>query len=748
MNTIFMVTLFTNGIIASYFGFHHLFTKPLKDFHNRILPFVSFASSIWSLGYAIMLYTDNRTVALLCRSLGLFGIFSFIYLSLMLICRVAQLSSTIRSLSAGISSIGVIIYFILIQEDQYSNQIAGIDTGITAFFQEGLVNNLFTAYVCGAVALITGISVYITFFHPLKRLRTIGKYFLCIMLFIIMGVLLDSFFPVKGDSTVPLSSVFQFWGMCAMRFSVQLHNKSQITTVNLANYILFSISSPIFVFDSKHKLCLANNASIPYLHPDTTPDAESLARLNSLESIFQCSPDELFNFEGESINIDTTSVSMGVSCNLSVSKLKDMHGDVIGYIVVTTDLSERLKTMHHLEKAMEEAEAANVSKSTFLAKMSHEIRTPMNSIIGFSELLLKKDLDSDVKGYAEDINTSAKSLLSIINDILDISKLESGRAEVVDVEYYSDRLLNDIHLMLDPLAKKKGLDFSITLNPDIPVKLAGDKVRIRSILINLLNNSIKYTKRGKVGMHLDIIDRTEDTVKFEIKVSDTGIGIRKEDMDKLFDNFSQIDRKVNSDIEGTGLGLSIVKGYLELMGGSVHVESVYGLGSVFTVAFEQKILDNTPIGKSEITSQISSGESSISDLKFRDTKVLVVDDSRLNLKVAYHTFAQYGLEVETAASGEEAIYMCKQNLYDIVFMDQMMPEMDGVETMKMIRQISTHYEAGGHCKHIVLTANAIMGTRDKLIAEGFDDYLGKPINYKLLEIVLSRYIPKEKVVSK
>ena len=248
-------------------------------------------------------------------------------------------------------------------------------------------------------------------------------------------------------------------------------------------------------------------------------------------------------------------------------------------------------------------------------------------------------------------------------------------------------------------------------------------------------------------MHLDIIDRTEDTVKFEIKVSDTGIGIRKEDMDKLFDNFSQIDRKVNSDIEGTGLGLSIVKGYLELMGGSVHVESVYGLGSVFTVVFEQKILDNTPIGKSEITSQISSGESSISDLKFRDTKVLVVDDSRLNLKVAYHTFAQYGLEVETAASGEEAIYMCKQNLYDIVFMDQMMPEMDGVETMKMIRQISTHYEAGGHCKHIVLTANAIMGTRDKLIAEGFDDYLGKPINYKLLEIVLSRYIPKEKVVS-
>lgn len=744
MNTLFMVTLFTNGIIAGYLALQNVWNKPRKDFHNRVIPFVCLASSIWSLGYAIMLYTTNPVLAGICRSVALLGILSFIFLGLLLIGRVAQLPHNVRYIFTGCSSIGLIIYFFLIQKDQYSSEIVGLETGITAFFRGGLANNLFTIYCVTAVALINGVSIYITFFHPLKRLRNIGKYFLFVMTFISIGVLFDSFFPIKGDTSIPLSAIFQFWGTCALYYSVTLHNKSQITTANLTDYILFSISSPIFVFDAGRNLCLANNAAIPYLHPETVPTPESLSKLNHPESIFQCNPDELFEYEGDTKNLDTISISLGVNCSLSINKLKDMHGDIIGFIVITTDMSERVKTLHHLEKAMEEAEAANVSKSTFLAKMSHEIRTPMNSIIGFSELLLKRDLDSEIKGYAEDINTSAKSLLSIINDILDISKLESGRAEVVDVDYYSDRLLNDIYLILDPLAKKKGLDFAITLDPEIPIKLSGDKVRVRSILINLLNNAIKYTKRGKIGMHLAILDRTEDTIKFEIKISDTGIGIRKEDMDKLFENFSQIDRKINSDIEGTGLGLSIVKGYLDLMGGTVSVESVYGLGSVFTVVFEQKILDNTAIGTSKITSQTNSGESSISDLKFKDTRVLVVDDSRLNLKVAYHTFTQYGLQVDTAASGEEAIFLSKQNQYDLIFMDQMMPEMDGVETMNTIRQISTHYEAGGHCKQIVLTANAIMGTRDKLIAEGFDDYLGKPINYKLLEIVLSKFIPEEK----
>lgn len=746
MNTLFMVVIFANGIIAAYFSLQYAWKRQRNDFHNVIMPFICLSSSAWSLGYAVMLYTDDVPLAYLCRSIGLFGIFTYIFLSLMLVARIAQIDKNIRYLLTGVSSIGFVLYFVLIQEEQYSDIIAGIDTGITAFFQPDLLNVLFTTYCVIAVILIIAISVYLTFFHPLKRLKTIGTYFIIIMTLISIGILLDSFFPIKGGSTVPLSCVFQFWGMCALYHAVYLHNKSQITAVNMTDYILFSMASPILVFDNERRLRLANSASVSFLHPETLPDAKSLCSLNSAETIFNCDPDQIFIFEGLTTSFDTTSVRDGRTCNLTVSRISDEHKDNIGYIVVCTDLSERIKTLHHLEKAMDEVEAANASKSTFLAKMSHEIRTPMNSIIGFSELLLKKDLDSETRGYAEDINTSAKSLLSIINDILDISKLESGKAEVVEVEYYSDRLLNDIYLILDPLAKKKGLDFTITLDPEIPVKLAGDKVRVRSILINLLNNAIKYTKRGKVGMHVGILEQTDETIKFEIKVSDTGIGIRKEDIGKLFENFSQIDRKINSEIEGTGLGLSIVKGYLELMGGSVSVDSVYGLGSVFTVVFEQKVLTDKTIGLTEITAQTNSGESSISDLKFQDIKVLVVDDSRLNLKVAYHTFNQYGLDVDTAASGEEAISLCKRNLYDIVFMDQMMPEMDGVEAMKMIRQISTHYEAGGHCKHIVLTANAIMGTRDKLIAEGFDDYLGKPINYKLLEIVLSKYIPEEKRV--
>lgn len=745
MNTIFMILLFAHGVIAGYFALQFLWNKRKKDFFNQVLPFFCISSSLWSLGYVAMLYTPDSELAYFFRAIGLFGIFSYIFLGQIMVCRFADLQKNIQYLLSGISSIGFAIYFILIQRDQYSPEIAGVDTGVTAFFKPGLVNNLFTAYCVLAIIIILAVSIYISFFVSVKRLNTIGKYFIFIMSMIASGILIDSFFPMKGDSAIPITCIFQFWGMCAIYHAVHLHNKSQVTTVNMANFILFSVSSPIFVFDATRKLCLANNASISYLHPETTPS--NIGALNTAETIFQCDPDKLFDFEEQTISFDTVSVRHGGNCNISVSKLIDVHDDVIGYIVVTTDLSERIKTLHHLEQAMEEAEAANISKSTFLAKMSHEIRTPMNSIIGFSELLLKKDLEPESKGYAEDINTSAKSLLSIINDILDISKLESGKAEVVNVEYYSDRLLSDIFLIIDPLAKKKGLDFSITIDPDIPLKLMGDKVRVRSILINLLNNAVKYTKRGKVGMHIGILEKTGDKIKFEVKVSDTGIGIRKEDIGKLFENFSQVDRKNNSEIEGTGLGLSIVKGYLELMGGTIDVESVYGLGSVFTIVCEQQILDSTPIGRSEITAQTDSGQSSISDLKFRDVNVLVVDDSRLNLKVAYHTFTQYGLTVDTAASGEDAIALCKKNQYDIVFMDQMMPEMDGIEAMKTIRTISSHYDKGGQCVHIVLTANAIMGTRDLLIAEGFDDYLGKPINYKLLEIVLSKYIPDEKKIS-
>ncbi|MBQ7358584.1 MAG: response regulator [Lachnospiraceae bacterium] len=746
MNNLFMIVLFANGVIAGYFALQRLWNHPRKDFLNYMTPLLCVASCLWSLGYAAMLYLGNVPAAYFYRSVGLFGIFSYIFVAQLMVCRIARLPKNVRYLLSGLSSTGFVIFFILIQEDQYSHSIAGIGTGVTSFFQDGLVNHLFTTYCLLATTIITVLSIYIRF-RPIKRLQTIGKYFILIMSFFIFGIFLDSFFPIKGDSAVPILCIFQFWGMCTIYHAVYLHNKSQITVVNMADYMLFSVSSPIFVFDTDRKLCLANAASTPYLHPDTEPNRESLGKLNRAETIFQCSADEIFDFEGESKNFDTASVVHGGSCSLSINKINDKHGDVIGYIVVTTDLSERIKTLHHLEQAMEEAEAANISKSTFLAKMSHEIRTPMNSIIGFSELLLKKDLEPETKTYAEDISTSAKSLLSIINDILDISKLESGKAEVVNVEYYSDRLLSDIYLIIDTLAKKKGLDFSITLDPDVPLKLLGDKVRIRSILINLLNNAVKYTKRGKVGMHIGILERTGDKIKFEVKVSDTGIGIRKEDIGKLFENFSQLDRKNNSEIEGTGLGLSIVKGYLELMGGTIDVESVYGLGSVFTVVCEQKVLDETPLNRTEITAQNDSGQSSISDLKFCDTNVLVVDDSRLNLKVAYHTFAQYGLTVDTAASGEDAIALCKKNLYDIVFMDQMMPEMDGIEAMKTIRTISSHYAKGGHCKHIVLTANAIMGTRDLLIAEGFDDYLGKPINYKLLEIILSKYIPEEKKIS-
>ena len=430
-------------------------------------------------------------------------------------------------------------------------------------------------------------------------------------------------------------------------------------------------------------------------------------------------------------------------CNLAVSKINDSYGDIIGYIVFVSDLSERKKTMQQLQEAMEETKAANQAKSIFLANMSHEIRTPMNSIIGFSELVLKMDIQPQVREYVEDIKGSSYNLLAIINDILDISKIESGKMELVCGEYYTASLLNDVYLIIDTQVKKKGLRFDLKINPKIPNKLYGDKIRIRGILINLLNNAVKYTKKGSICLEAEIDSVEGDDIALSFRVSDTGIGIRPEEQNKLFESFSQVDRKMNYGVEGSGLGLPIAKGYALLMGGDISVESVYGKGSTFTAVIHQKVLDASPINKEHARENELLEDFSMGTIKISGIRVLLVDDNAVNLKVADRSLRYYGMQVDMAESGMEAIELCRKNNYPLIFMDQMMPQMDGVEAMEIIRKSSGYYNVGGEAKIIVLTANAIDGAREELIAKGFDGYLEKPMNFKELEKLLVDFLPAD-----
>ena len=393
--------------------------------------------------------------------------------------------------------------------------------------------------------------------------------------------------------------------------------------------------------------------------------------------------------------------------------------------------------------------SANKAKSDFLARMSHEIRTPVNTILGMDEMILRESKESEVLEYAGDIRSAGRSLLSIINDILDLSKIESGKMEIVPVEYDLSRMLRDLTNMVAIKAKEKDLTFNIGVSPDIPSGLFGDDGRIRQILTNLLTNAMKYTERGyvyfKVSMKEQGSEETDDTVTLHFEVEDTGIGIRPEDMDKLFGEFERVDSISNRSIEGTGLGIPITMKMLELMDSELKVESVYEKGSVFSFDLVQKVIDRKPVGDFRKSAQESISESMEDSSLFTapSAKVLLVDDSKANRKVFCALLKRTMIRVVEAGNGQDAISLASSLHFDIIFMDHMMPGMDGVEAMKRIRDIKD-----GPCKDtpiIALTANAIVGSKEGYLTQGFDSYLSKPIEYKELEKLIRTILPADKI---
>ena len=355
------------------------------------------------------------------------------------------------------------------------------------------------------------------------------------------------------------------------------------------------------------------------------------------------------------------------------------------------------------------------------------------------------NITDEVRSYVNDIKFSSHNLLAIINDILDISKIESGKMELVLDSYFTSQLLNDVSMIISPQVKQKGLAFEAKIDQNIPRALYGDKVRIRSILTNILNNAVKYTQEGSITFEASILKQTTTHVTLEFKISDTGIGIRPENLDNLFETFERFDQKIHYGIEGSGLGLAISNGYIYLMGGEIKVDSTYQKGSTFTVILEQKIVDDKPLEQDYSQNAIAQNATSISNMKLYGISVLVADDNIITLRVAHGILSYYGLVVDTASSGKEALELCRSKKYDFVFMDQMMPEMDGIEAMREVRKLNAHYTKGGPGKIIVLTADAIKGARETLIGHGFDEYLGKPINVAQLERLFIRYLPSNKI---
>ncbi len=379
------------------------------------------------------------------------------------------------------------------------------------------------------------------------------------------------------------------------------------------------------------------------------------------------------------------------------------------------------------EVAKQKAVDATLAKTQFLANISHEIRTPMNAILGMSELLSNEPLADKQLRYVKDIKTSSDVLLSIINDILDLSKLETGNLSLINVHYDFIRMIDHISSMQAVVAKNKGLDYRFAVNGDLPRCLYGDDIRLRQVLVNLLGNAVKFTEKGFVELAVSALD---ETIRFDI--SDSGVGIREEDLAALFEPFTQADVQKNRSIKGTGLGLSISKNLVERMGGSIEVKSVYGQGATFSVTIPKVLGDE---------SLLVLPEGPETSFYAPDAKILVVDDNEINLHVASAMLEEYGIEAQTADSGARAIAAVRETDFDIIFMDHMMPEMDGLEATRRIRALNEKY---ARLPVVALTANAIPEARKMFADAGMDDFLSKPIETQKLLAILEKWIPENK----
>lgn len=407
--------------------------------------------------------------------------------------------------------------------------------------------------------------------------------------------------------------------------------------------------------------------------------------------------------------------------------------------LITEQNHRLLDALRKEKRSQQEAEAANMAKSSFLANMSHEIRTPINAILGMNEMILREEKDPAIRGYAGNIQASGNSLLSIVSDVLDISKIESGKLEIIPVDYEVNSLISDCCNMAACRAKAKELELLVECADNVPMKLCGDETHIRQIIMNLLTNAVKYTEKGTVK--LIVSGRfTDGGFVLKVDVSDTGIGIAEENLPQLFTQFQRFDLQRNRNIEGTGLGLSIVKRLCDLMSGTITARSVLGSGSTFTVELPQKVVDSTPCGGVNLNYSAGAEHEYHHSFEAPEAKILAVDDLPVNLLVIANLLKETRIKIDTAGSGRECMDKCSQQKYDLILMDHMMPEMDGVLTFEKLHgdKSSPNFET----PVIMLTANALAGMREQYMDVGFADYVSKPVRGAKLEEAIRRNLPE------
>lgn len=695
---------------------------------------MGFFGALWSGGYGIMGFTETGEVAAVFRAVGLVGVAGFMMTEALMIAYMVELPKWLFRAYAMIFGIFAVVDLYFFIPDQHTFvRLNGRMCYYTTNSFGRMVHSIFLAFVA-----VTMIAMAILWVHKEKPKRQSYYVRAAILanIAILFSIIPDTILPMLGKPSFPSSAYGMFLTYMITWFWATKFNAFSITVGNLSQYIYESANTAILIFDEYFRLVLAN------------PYGQELLGIKKIENqklmqLFQGTDAEFGRIKDGILRdnkgvAELVSVHGAISCSLNFSLARDFHDDPYCIVCFVYDLTKE-------KNMLEEVVRANEAKSQFLANMSHEIRTPINGILGMDSVLLKECHDENLREYAKNIQSAGQSLLSIINDILDISKIESGKMEILTIRYQLFSVLNDCYNLTKIKLQNKPVSFIMQINEKLPSWLYGDEVRIRQIINNFLSNAVKYTKEGNITFELDFEEKTDEQILLVITVRDTGIGIKEEDLGKLFESFTRIEEKRNRNIEGTGLGLNLTKNLVNLMGGEVFAESTYGKGSCFTAKIPQKIADAKPMGDFGKRYQQYLSTSDDDKLSFLapDAKILVVDDVTMNLKVVEGLLKATKIQIDTAVSGSECLECVKTTPYQMIFLDHMMPEMDGLETLEHMKNLADNPNA--QTPVIMLTANAIVGAKEEYIEAGFTDYLTKPIREtELLEMIL-KYLPEELV---
>ena len=695
---------------------------------------MGFFGALWSGGYGIMGFTETGEVAAVFRAVGLVGVAGFMMTEALMVAYMVELPKWLFRAYAMIFGIFAVVdlYFFIPDQHTFVRLNGRMCYYSTNSFGRR-VHNTFLAFV-----VVTMIAMAILWVHKekLKRQSYYVRAAILANIAILFSIIPDTILPMLGKPSFPSSAYGMFLTYMITWFWATRFNAFSITVGNLSQYIYESANTAILIFDEYFRLVLANPYGQELLGIKKIENQKLMQLFQGTDAEFGRIKDGILR-DNKGVT-ELVSVHGAISCSLNFSLARDFHDDPYCIVCFVYDLTKE-------KNMLEEVVRANEAKSQFLANMSHEIRTPINGILGMDSVLLKECHDENLREYAKNIQSAGQSLLSIINDILDISKIESGKMEILTIRYQLFSVLNDCYNLTKIKLQNKPVSFIMQINEKLPSWLYGDEVRIRQIINNFLSNAVKYTKEGNITFELDFEEKTDEQILLVITVRDTGIGIKEEDLGKLFESFTRIEEKRNRNIEGTGLGLNLTKNLVNLMGGEVFAESTYGKGSCFTAKIPQKIADAKPMGDFGKRYQQYLSTSDDDKLSFLapDAKILVVDDVTMNLKVVEGLLKATKIQIDTAVSGSECLECVKTTPYQMIFLDHMMPEMDGLETLEHMKNLADNPNA--QTPVIMLTANAIVGAKEEYIEAGFTDYLTKPIREtELLEMIL-KYLPEELV---